>query len=413
MDTKYLKDIAIYIVTAIVSVFVVVYIIIQMTGNFSQSIETLPAMYVTENEIASLDAYIIRNEKILYSYYDGNISYYYTNGSKIQKDAVVATISEGNDIHNEINALEKKIELLKDSSIEDNIIMSDVSTIDTRINKLYNTFRDKIENGDIYYVIKKKDELLKLLNRRQVSLKVVSGWEEKIDELQKSLDNLKSDSGNISDTVISERSGYFYDTIDGYENVFSSVDVNIMTLDDYKKLIEAQPFEIENSGAIGKIALSYDWYIACEILYEDINNFVQGRNYDVIFPYNSDKTINMNLFRVISEPDSERIVLIFKNGIINENFNFLRCQTVDIVRFSYSGYRVPVSAVRIVDGKNGVYILNGSVVEFREINPIFEKNGYFIVEPKDVSNPEHTKRLGLYEKIITKGKDYYDGQILN
>ena len=58
-------------------------------------------------------------------------------------------------------------------------------------------------------------------------------------------------------------------------------------------------------------------------------------------------------------------------------------------------------------------ILKGSVVHFREIEPIFEKNGYIIAEEKDISNPDHANRLGLYEMIITKGKDYYDGQILN
>ena len=77
MDTKYLKNIAVYIITALISVFVIIYIIIQLTGGFSAAIETLPAMFVTENELTAFDAYVIRKEKILYSNASGNISYYF------------------------------------------------------------------------------------------------------------------------------------------------------------------------------------------------------------------------------------------------------------------------------------------------------------------------------------------------
>jgi hypothetical protein len=163
---------------------------------------------------------------------------------------------------------------------------------------------------------------------------------------------------------------------------------------------------------VGKIADSYIWYTACEIDYNTLHNFTSGNNYDVIYPYSDDKEIKSTLYRVITEPNSDRVILIFKNSTLTENFNFLRRQTVEIVQSSYSGYRVPVTAFRIVNGVKGVFVLSGSVIKFREIEPLFEKNGYLIVSEKDLTKSEQKNRLGLYEMIITKGGDYYDGQIV-
>ena len=83
----------------------------------------------------------------------------------------------------------------------------------------------------------------------------------------------------------------------------------------------------------------------------------------------------------------------------------------------------------MVDGEQGVFILDGSVVRFRRVNPLFEKNGYLIVAErsgtltqvyKDEEGNEVDENgnpiildLGLYELIITKGKDYYNGQIID
>jgi hypothetical protein len=192
--------------------------------------------------------------------------------------------------------------------------------------------------------------------------------------------------------------------------------VDTITITDYLKMIETKPLDTATAGlqgyAVGKIADSYNWYIACEIDNNTLHNFTSGKSYDVIYPYSNDKEIKSTLYRIITEPNSERVILIFKCGTVTDSFNFLRRQTVEIVQSSYSGYRVPISAVRIVNGVKGVFILSGSVIRFREIEPLFEKNGYLIVTEKDLTSPEQKNRLGLYEMIITKGGNYYDGQIV-
>jgi len=134
----------------------------------------------------------------------------------------------------------------------------------------------------------------------------------------------------------------------------------------------------------------------------------------VVFPYSGDVELTMTLERVLSQSEDERVVLFFSSGSVTDGFNFLRRQTVEIVSAEYEGYRVPVSAVRVVNGRQGVYTLNGNVISFKEITPLAEFNGSFIVEAQDPQNdPLYYQKLALYDLIVTKGKDLYDGKIVD
>ena len=124
----------------------------------------------------------------------------------------------------------------------------------------------------------------------------------------------------------------------------------------------------------------------------------------MVFPYSNDTRVN-DAVSVITETDSDEVVLVFRGGDLPKDFNFLRRQTVEIVETSYTGYKVPVSAVRIVnisqdeEGRRlvtpssagesgsgepggrmaqGVYILDGDRVHFREIKALAQINGYVI-----------------------------------
>ena len=121
----------------------------------------------------------------------------------------------------------------------------------------------------------------------------------------------------------------------------------------------------------------------------------------------------MYLYRILSDVGSDTSVLIFRTDILPEGFSYLRNQTVQVVKSSFTGYRVPVSAVRIVDGVKGVYILRGSKVLFRKIEPLFEYDGYLIVKERDESAADRASWLAKNDFVIVKGKDLYDGKIVN
>ena len=418
MDSRQLKKVIVYVVTALISLLFIVYIATQMVTNFGAKIETVEAAYVTERSLTPLNAYIIRKEELVYSSIDGNVKYNVSNGERVGVGSTVATVYDiPADVSAKLIDIDNKINLLKSSNVSDDMVLADTATLDIRITELYTEISDRLSQGDIQYAMAQKNNLLALLNRRQILVKAVSDYNDNIAMLEEEKAVLLESVGENIHDITTDISGYFYTEADGYEEAFSEIDIDTFTIQGYRNLAEKQPDMTsgsnENGKLIGKIVRSYAWYIVCEIPFSESHSYVNGKSYTIIYPYNGDKELQATLYRTITEPGSDRAVLVFKNGMIIDGFNFLRSQSIELVNDSYSGYRVPISAVRIVNGEKGVFVLNGSVVKFRTINPLFEKNGYVIVEPRDLTNPDHQTRLNIGENIIIGGGEYYDGQLVS
>ena len=415
MDKQFLKNAARYIVSAAVSILVIIYIVYHLINSFSEPLETAPAQLVTVNETISVEAYILRDETVLQSSVGGGINCLYPDGTMVRRDCAVADVYSGSDtesIKSSIAKIDDQIKILEDSAVLESSIMSDSSVIDAELNDLYYTIQSKINENNLDYVFRRKNEMLTLINKRLIVKKLVSGYTSQIAELQSQRLQLTASLTNISETVYTPSAGYFYSELDGYEAAFNSSLADTLTVDEYKSLIETEPVKYGNN-VVGKLATDYKWYIACLVDSSQAMAFIDSQNYSVIFPYSSDAEIPMTLYRSVPDEESGLTLLIFSTGKANADFNFLRRQTVEIVAESYTGYRVPVSSVRIVDGKQGVYVLMGNVVKFRQITPLVEIDGNLIVKEQDkVNDPDHALKLGFYDAIITKGKNLYEDKII-
>ncbi|MBR5515997.1 MAG: hypothetical protein IKU52_07320 [Clostridia bacterium] len=415
MDKKYLKNVVIYILSAILSVLLIAYIVYHLVNSFSSDVETMAANIVTLSETYTAEAYIFRNEKVLYSDNIGSVSYLYDDGTKIGANTDIATVYSGNntpETEARVSDIERQLSILKNSSVVQDTTVSDSSVIDARIDSLYYTIQTKINQGDIDYVLWSKDELLTLMNKRQLVLELTDGFSAQIAELENEKKDLTASMDSEGKTVSSGNvSGYLYSDVDGYESIFTAEAVDSFTIDDFYEMTESAPKVSEN--AVAKIATSYKWYIACEVPSVHQQYYTEGQEYTVSFPFCGGKSIPMKLYRIVTGSEQPEIILVFETGSVPEDFNFLRKQSVEIVQQSYTGYRIPVSAVRMVKGKQGVYVKSGNTAVFKEINPLVELDGYFIVEEQDRINDEnYASKLGMYDLVIVKGKKMYENKII-
>jgi len=422
MDLQYLKNVGMYVISAIVSLLVIAYLVYHAVGSINTTIETMVSDVITERDTINLEAYIFREESIVYSPVDGTVNYLFNDGDKIAINATVANIYPGGSVNadrTERIEIDKKLNVLENSNLTSNIAIMDTTAIDNSINELMNIIKYRMEIGDIDYALYKKDELLILLNQRSLITKTETNYDDKIRILKDQKVALTvGDDINEASNVNSERAGYFYSEIDGYENILSSKNIDRMTVDDFERLISSPPEMFAAGGkgySIGKIVTSYRWYIACTISSDQLRNFIEGRMYNVVFPYNNDTMIDMRLERIIQDPSDNTVVIVFSTGTILEDFNFYRKQNVEVVRTSYKGYKVPIASVHIAeDGRQGVYILDGSIVKFKEIVPLIESNGFFIAEEQDKANdPDYLEKLALFDLIITKGTKLYEGKSID
>ncbi len=415
-----IKNVAKYILTAVISLLVIAYLVYHLIGGFDVKLETLAVEEATQQDTLALDVYIMRNEKILYASTKGDVNYLYNDGEKVAKNTAVADIYAENtssSIRSRIIEIDRKINLLKNSNISPNSLSSDTSAIDKKIWQMFYTVTGKIEEGDLSYASLKYDDFLVMLNQRRIIVRTVKDYNSQITKLQGERDALMAQLNDVIDTVYTDESGYVYSALDGYEEIFDGSKASGLTISGFHEMISSEPETgtvTPGKYEIGKLVTNYVWYIACEINIDLLHYFETGASYPVIFPYNSDTTINMELDRIVTSNESDTIVLIFKTGTIPDNFNYLRLQTVNLVLTSHTGFKVPTSSVRIVDGKQGVYVLSGNMVKFKLIDPLFESNGYFIVAEDGSEFIENSDYgyISANDLLIIKGKNLYDGKII-
>ncbi len=420
----------------ILGVFLVIYVSKQLINLVDSSLQTETALAVTVTDELLADCYIMRDETVLRTSYPGIMLAAVRDGGRISKDReAVRVYARENDFaaESEIRSIDEKIDVLEKSSIDPDFVSSDLTKMDEEIGGLLDSVASFVNDNDFVGALSEKDSILIEMNKRWLISNPSQSYEGRINELTQRKNSLRNTLSGSASIVYAPMSGYYFGTVDGYENIFSSKKISSLTLDEFESMTKSEP---ENFGqnTAGKIVTDYIWYIACPVTYAEAANFDVGNTYSVEFAYSYGTVLDMPLVSKIIQEGRNDAVLVFSSSNMPEGFEYTRKQKVSVVYKKYSGLKVPKETVRIVDDKKGVYVLKGTTVEFRLINEIYSLDDSYIVDAKAENYPVYEKDreyvtstdekgnetvqekityyqpISLYDLVITEGsKELYDG----
>ena len=98
---------------------------------------------------------------------------------------------------------------------------------------------------------------------------------------------------------------------------------------------------------------------------------------------------------------------------IPSGFDYTRCQSIKIILESKTGVAFPSSALRVLDGQQGVYVVAGNIVKFKLVEIIDSSNSKFLSKEPDSNTENPNSYLSKFDRVITGGKDLYVGKILD
>ena len=443
MDREYLKRVLTYVIVSVIAVGAMIYVGYHMVKSFTTDVETQMAYIDTFSESVTLDAYILRRERVIDAGAEGTVNYLVRNGGKVAVGDKLADICRGGGagLRERIDDIDALIKTL--SEVEAGAAYSspsDATNIEARIRGLLYSLSGSVAENDITSASRTASAMLAQLNRHAIVTGQISGFADEIKALEAERASLVSQLTDVARTVTSEESAYFFYDIDGYEEAFSFDDIDEVSLDDLYRMMDTTTVT-SGDGKIGKMVLDYKWYIAVPTDRGSASYFTEGGNYDVVFGAGG-KKLPMRLRSVMTEASGEgRACLLFECSDMPDDFDYTRMQPVTITVNNYSGYKVPLSAVRVMDydGEDvyGVYILYGNVVTFRRIEIILTQDGYVLcdstagipdeddgyydfpiigeetsaeTEPPPVY--ESIPYLSLYDRVITSARGLYEGKIV-
>ena len=371
-DKKYLKNKLTGAGMALLLAFFIFYLLYHVSIGFRTHAEAVPVIYGEAYDTLSLSGYIFRDEEVIYSLYNGVTLYEAEENEKIGANASVASVYRAGtslSLISEIESLEKRIAVLTEAAGRAHLL-SDSSVIDSLIDSSLFSYLGYTRGGDIDSAVKSADELLINLSRKQLRVSGMQNYDPLISELKARKAELLSALGTPEANIISSSAGFFSQKCDGYEDIFKYKSIPSLSCTDLDEILAAAENATQTTNTVGKVIKTTEWYIVCPTDHATTDSFSLGATYELTFSDNMGQKLPAMLFRIVTENETDRALLIFECTRTPPSFEYLREQDIEISLSQVSGLKIPRSAVRYKDGYTFVYILYGEKVYRREIEII-------------------------------------------
>lgn len=409
--TNYLK----IIVIALVLVYVV-YQIYQITYS---PVKTVTVTEDTVYDSVTADAIFIRDEDVVTSELNGTMVYNVKDGTRVEKGGVIANVfsSEAQaNSYSQLNDVEKQIRYYENIILQTNAGSASLEVIDSNIDGSVNNYIRTVSSGWLENADEQSAEMIDYINNRKVTVGEDIDVNSILNELYAQRKNLESNiTGN--DAVKADKAGYFVSAVDGNESAVDYGKATELSVSNIQNILDNQNKAKDNSS-VGKIIVSFDWYVACVVKEQNILGLEEGSRVSVNFPESEAGELDAVIVAINQDAEnSGKVALILKLDNMDENIARIRSDKVEVRFNKYSGIKIPNSALRAVTIKEEgeeektvkcVYVLSGNIVKRKLVDVIFNGEDYVLAK----SNTSEAGYVRLYDRVITKGEDLSDGKIV-
>ncbi len=429
-DTVYLRGMLIGAVLSAVLLGLVYYVCWHAAGGFEGEITVTPALAASAEVRFDTVGYMFRDETVLYSKYGGAVDADRVDGERVAAGDLLLTAYMEEDSENvtaRLREIDARISVLERSAVGENVSVSYTKALENSISVHIAQLRDALANGEYAKANSLSEELLVLLNRKNLVFSSQTGYTSQLEVLKAEKAQLSAKLTGENSRVYAPFAGYFYSACDGGESFYTLKNLETLTPSALDAITASRSAEENGKYAVGKLCASRKWYLVIETETSKLADYLTGIYYELEFTDCGGLKLDMLLDRTVEE--GERALLIFESDKLPADLEMVRMHNVSVKTKTYNGLRVPVSAIRYVDGREGVYAMFGNTVLFRVIDVMGTVDGYAYVkengdpvtvmtEAKDKDGNVYETEvvlfgaLGLYDSIIISGTGLYHGMII-
>ena len=398
------------VIILVLSLFVLIFFVGQVFFAGGEKVVTETAFTYSMTEDIPFEGVFLRNETVVYSSGGGVLDYEHSDGSKVGKSSVIARRFRSEiDIERrrEIEMINEQIAVLTDAQRLAGTDNNQLETISSQINERHSLILGSLIDGDYSGAQNQETAMLGVLSKREISRGDIGSYEAKIASLRSRASELEALlSGDVED-IFAGGAGYFVSSVDGYEGMLTFDDAKTITADKIEDILK-KPTLKKDSAAVGKLISDYRWRVAAVIDSELLFGCYEGG--EVTLRVRSDPTPIQA--EIVSITDTGRgdgtAVYVFECATLTSSVASGRTAQFKYIVNSYGGLRVSRSAIRYNDQQErGVFIVQGGKLVFRKIDVEYWGDDYIIC-----AQNADDGYLKLYDKIVTEGKDLYDGKVV-
>lgn len=422
------------IIFGLLTILIVSYIVyLFANSNFAKAVDTEEAFSNTVSDIINSEAFIVREESYVTNNEIGVLSYNVNDGDNISAGQNIADIynNESDAVSRQqikkINSQIKSLQTLSDSYYKDSV---GLDTINTQINNNIFSIISNVNEGKLEDAGENCNSLLLTICERQLTTGSVKNFKAKINELKRKRSKLESNCSGKLGSVSAGKAGYFISATDGYEKTVDFSKIDKLSVGKFRKLKKKKI----DSNVVGKIVTNPEWYIVCEVSPDDTVSLAKLLNSEatiyVSMPSVTTEKIPTSIYSINQRTKQDKAVLVLACDYMNSFLADARKENVEITTMSYSGLKVSKRAIhedyvtRTRTDKNGkeikekkkvqgVYVLHGSELIFKEISITYSASDYVLCNPAPAEKVLFSgETLELYDQVVIKGDNLYDGKVI-
>ena len=398
------------ITSVVLSIIVISYIVYNA---FAYSYSPIDTQRLTEEttieETIDFKGFALRDEKIIDTSASGTVIPLAHDGKRVANGDNIAVVCQNDDqaaAYTKLESLKHELERYKNINDPDGTQELSADKLNTKISDAYDDIMDAVTTGaydelpDALTAYADKCATKQILTEGSIDLSA------KLTSLENEIAALTAQNINYS-SVKAPKSGYYINTIDGYESALSYKDALSLTSQQIESALNAEAAAV-SGNSLGKIVESYKWYIVGETESQNSSYFKNGAKITVNFPKEGVNHVTMLVEKADTQGDKMTVVL--SCSLMDETFANMRTEDMQIVTKSHTGYRVPSNVIRFDEDNNtGIYVLRGKIITFIPVEIIYTEDDFAIIS----SSSSNGKSVRLYDEVIIKGKDLEDGKVIN
>lgn len=389
------------------SALMLIFLVYQIFSMVYKPITTATAVYFETYSGIEINGYFVKEESPINYKVTGTERYIATAGEKVSKGGTIAEVYPSAEVaaaYEKADEIEEQIKILESINSVTDPSSVDLNTLSNHITKAYIELMKSTDLGEYSALNEKLSQLLIHLNRKQMITGEVHGFDNLLASLKAELTALKSGLTAPASRVIAEKSGFFVPQTDGLETTLNFDAVDTVTDENFDSLVKAK-----NTESFGKIVSAQNFYIIAKMQGDDYLSFSEGKTVKLKTSIIGAEELKATVHKINVSDSKNAAVIVFSCGTMNGQIALARSAPMTIVTEEYSGIRVSKNSVRVVDGVTGVYIVQGSSVKFRPIEIVYSTDTFAVCKQNEDGS---SKTIRLYDEVIEKGKDLYDGKYI-
>ena len=354
------SDTLMRVVSALVFLAMAAYLGFSLYQRVSDPVQTALTVRATMSDSSTMSGLVVRDELIL----QGDAEYIdvvVEEGEKVSVNQTVAVIYGSEDALRRAEKIDSVAQEIKSvqaalSGARGNYSYADrdESILDAMV-----ALSASMRSDGMRAVDTRQSTLASLVFRKEVS----DATEDYLAELQATYRDLVSSSAGEMRDIKSTKSGTFSAIVDGYEGVNPDY-VQNLSPEGLREIISAER-EIDED-AIGKLALSFDWYYAAIVSRDDASRLEQGQNVRLSFGRYYGEELEAKVVYLGRMQGEERLVLFRIDHGLTEMMA-VRAVAAELIYSEYTGLRVPLRGLYryyagYVDGEDGALLHEGDRV---------------------------------------------------